>query len=98
MDLADSTGTFLAQPAPLPETLINGAPEFFLKRMLGSWAGEDDQTVFTEAAMAEYLAAAQRPGDGAQLVRRIIARARASTCDWIAPIDPRARRSPVLCS
>ena len=26
--------------------------------MLGSWAGEDDNTVFTEAAMAEYLAAA----------------------------------------
>jgi len=52
---------FLAQPAPLPETLINGAPDFFLKRMLGSWAGEDDQTVFTEAAMAEYLAAANDP-------------------------------------
>ena len=49
---------FLAQPSPLPETLINAAPEFFLKRMLGSWAGEDDNTVFTEPAMVEYLAAA----------------------------------------
>ncbi len=52
---------FLAQPAPLPETLISAEPEFFLKRMLGSWAGEDGQTVFTEAAMAEYLAAARDP-------------------------------------
>ena len=52
---------FLAQPAPLPERLISAEPEFFLKRMLGSWAGEDDQTVFTESAMAEYLAAAHDP-------------------------------------
>ncbi len=57
---------FLAQPAPLPETLINGAPDFFLKRMLGSWAAPenqpgDDNTVFTEPAMAEYLAAANDP-------------------------------------
>ena len=52
---------FLAQPSPLPETLINGAPDYFLKRMLGSWAGDDDNTVFTEAAMAEYLAAANDP-------------------------------------
>lgn len=52
---------FLAQPAPLPERLISAEPEFFLKRMLGSWAGEDDQTVFTEPAMAEYLAAAHDP-------------------------------------
>ena len=57
---------FLAQPAPLPETLINGASDFFLKRMLGSWAApenqsSDDNTVFTESAMAEYLAAANDP-------------------------------------
>lgn len=50
---------FLAQPAPLPERLINGAPEFFLERMLGSWAGSGN--VFSEAAMAEYRSAARDP-------------------------------------
>ncbi len=50
---------FLAQPAPLPERLICGEPDFFLERMLGSWAGE--AAVFSEAAMAEYRAAAHDP-------------------------------------
>ena len=52
---------FLAQPSPVPETLINGAPDFFLQRMLGSWAGDDSGTVFTAAAMEEYLDGARDP-------------------------------------
>ncbi len=47
---------FLAQPAPLPERLISAEPDLYLERSLGSWAG--DASVFSEAAMAEYRAAA----------------------------------------
>ena len=50
---------FLAQRAPLPERLISAEPDLFLERMLGAWAADD--TVFSEAAMAEYRAAAHDP-------------------------------------
>ncbi|MDT5057412.1 MAG: haloacetate dehalogenase [Mycobacterium sp.] len=31
--------SFLAAPSPIPETLINGAPDFFVDHMLDGWAG-----------------------------------------------------------
>jgi len=44
---------FLAQPAPLPETLINANPAFYLEYILDSWA-EDPEQLLPEAR-AEYL-------------------------------------------
>ncbi len=49
---------FLAQPAPLPETMIGRDPDWFLKQLTGRWSGRD---CFAEAAMADYLAAFRDP-------------------------------------
>jgi haloacetate dehalogenase len=43
---------FLAQPHPVPERLIGGAPTFFVDSLLESWAVEAD--AFDPAAVAEY--------------------------------------------
>ena len=45
---------FLAQPAPLPETLIAGAPEFYADRTLASWTKTRDLSCFDMAALASY--------------------------------------------
>jgi len=44
---------FLAQPAPLPERLIGADPEYFIRHMLGTWAGT--QSCFSDEALAEYV-------------------------------------------
>jgi haloacetate dehalogenase len=43
---------FLAQPPPLPERLIGGDPEFYLRHLLERWAGRED--ALDPAAVAEY--------------------------------------------
>jgi haloacetate dehalogenase len=44
---------FLAQPPGLPERLIGGDPEYFLRRLLGAWAA--DGAAFDPATVAEYV-------------------------------------------
>ncbi len=50
---------FLAQPAPLPETLIGNDPEFFLRHSLSSWAKTPG--CFEDAAMAAYIRCFSNP-------------------------------------
>jgi haloacetate dehalogenase len=50
---------FLAQPAPLSETLIGADPEFFLRTIVRSWAGAGFQ--FDAANMADYVACFSDP-------------------------------------
>jgi haloacetate dehalogenase len=45
---------FLAQPAPLPETLIGGNPVFYLDWTLASWTASRDLTAFDARALAHY--------------------------------------------
>lgn len=52
--------TFLAQPYPLPETLIGAAPEFFIDEKLKSWAG-GSLDAFAPAALEEYRDNARDP-------------------------------------
>ena len=52
---------FLAQPEPLPETLINGAPTVYLDAKLGSWVGDHSLKRFTPTALAAYREAFQDP-------------------------------------
>lgn len=47
---------FLAQPYPMPETLIGKAPEFYVEHTLASWALPKDLSVFDETALAHYRA------------------------------------------
>lgn len=48
--------TFLAQPAPLPERLIGGDPDFHLEWTLASWSGTHDLRMFDPETLAKYRA------------------------------------------
>jgi haloacetate dehalogenase len=45
---------FLAQPHPLPETLIGGNPVFYLDTKIASWTKTKDLSPFDPRALAEY--------------------------------------------
>lgn len=53
--------TFLAQAAPLPETLIGHDPSFFLRRMMASWTKAGDLSAFDPAALNDYETAFANP-------------------------------------
>ena len=53
--------TFLAQPAPLPEGLINADGPGYIDRTLASWSLRGDLTAFAPAALASYRAQAADP-------------------------------------
>ena len=46
--------TLLAQPSPLPETLIGGAPDFWLEWTLKTWTVSQSLDCFGPEAMAHY--------------------------------------------
>ena len=50
---------FLAQPRPLPETLIGGDPAFFLRYTLASWV--ENGFEFDAASLADYVACFSDP-------------------------------------
>ena len=52
---------FLAQPEPLPEYLIAGAPEFFLNHCLASWTLDKSLTIFPAASKHVYRAQMSDP-------------------------------------
>ncbi|MGQ0466407.1 MAG: alpha/beta fold hydrolase [Sporichthyaceae bacterium] len=50
---------FLAQPAPMPETLIGGDPEYYLRFCLDAWTADPD--CYEPDAMADYVRAWSDP-------------------------------------
>ena len=52
---------FLAQPYPLPETLIGGNPDFFLKQKMASQTRTKDLTSLDPRALEHYLAPFRDP-------------------------------------
>lgn len=52
---------FLAQPHPMPETLIGKDPVYYLEHTLKSWAKSRDLTPFSDGALAHYRALMQNP-------------------------------------
>jgi haloacetate dehalogenase len=52
---------FLAQPEPLPETLITANANFFLNYTLASWTATRDLSAFDPRALAHYRAAFNEP-------------------------------------
>jgi len=50
---------FLAQPAPLPERLIGGDPQFYLEHTLKSWSKPGDLSPFSKEALQHYRALLQ---------------------------------------
>jgi len=53
--------TFLAQPAPLPEMLIEKAPVAYLEWKMASWSKAKDLSAFDPRALAHYRAAFSDP-------------------------------------
>ncbi|HLW93714.1 MAG TPA: alpha/beta hydrolase [Roseiarcus sp.] len=52
---------FLAQPAPMPEKMIAGAPISWLKHTLASWTGDKTLAAFGPAALECYCGAFDQP-------------------------------------
>ena len=52
---------FLAQPEPLPELLIGGAPEKYLDMKIASWTASKSLDAFDPRALAAYRRAFARP-------------------------------------
>lgn len=52
---------FLAQPYPLPETLIGGAPEYYVRHTLASWTAAKSLSAFEDDAIESYCAQARDP-------------------------------------
>jgi haloacetate dehalogenase len=48
---------FLAQPAPLPETMIGRDPVWFIDTLMAGWTRTGDLSAFDPGALAEYRAA-----------------------------------------
>ena len=53
--------SFLSRPQPMPETLIGGAPVYYLEYTLASWTKSRDLTPFAPEALAHYRALMQSP-------------------------------------
>src|SRR5947209_20479945 len=53
--------SFLAQPFPLPETLIGGNPDFFLRYKMASQTKSKDLSAIDPRALEHYLAAFRDP-------------------------------------
>ena len=85
---------FLAQPHPLPETLIGKDPVYYLEHTLKSWAGPRDLSPFSAEALAHYRALLQEPGARARRVRGLPRRRHASTAGSTRPTSQPAARSP----
>lgn len=52
---------FMSQPAPLPERMIDGAPDVFLEWALRSWSMDRDLSIYPPAALEDYRAQIRRP-------------------------------------
>ncbi len=52
---------FLAQPEPLPETLIGGSPDAYFRHTLASWTAARSLDAFDTRALAHYLTALRDP-------------------------------------
>ena len=52
---------FLAQPEPMPETLISAAPQAYIDHTLASWTGDVSLDAFAPDALAAYRAAFADP-------------------------------------
>ncbi|MEX0808476.1 MAG: alpha/beta hydrolase [Dongiaceae bacterium] len=89
MNAAEAIATyhwpFLAVPAPLPERLIAGDPEFFVRHLIERWAGDAGR--LDPDALAQYVAQFRNPATVQATCEDYRAGA---SCDWD---DDRADRA-----
>lgn len=86
--------TFLAQPHPLPETLIGKAPHYYVEHTLASWARSKDLSVFSEGALAHYRALFDDPARVHALCEDYRA---GETCDLAADMADRKADKKIAC-
>ena len=85
---------FLAQPAPLPETLISADPAFYVEKTLASWAMTGTLDTFAPAALMHYRAALANP----ERVHAVCEDYRAgATCDVAADNHDHAVSNIIAC-
>lgn len=53
--------SLLAQPHPLPETLLGASPDFYVKDKLASWSKSKDLSIFDPRALEHYVTAFRDP-------------------------------------
>ncbi len=70
---------FLAQSAPLPETLIAGAPAYYVDHTLACWSATKDLTPFDRLALVQYRALLTKEHRRHAICEDYRAGA---TCDW----------------
>ena len=87
--------TLLAQPAPLPESLIAGAPHAVVSDALSNWGS--DAAAFPQEIRAAYVAALSEPASFTRSARNIV-RLQHSTSIWTEKIASRADASVARCS
>jgi haloacetate dehalogenase len=85
---------FLAQPAPMPETLIGGAPREWQEHTLASWTASKDLSAFDPRALKHYRAFFNDPAR----IRATCEDYRAgATRDLEADEESRARGKRITC-
>lgn len=89
--------SLLAQPSPLPETLIGGNADFYLKNKLASWSKTKDLSIFDPRALEHYLVAFRDPLRFTQCARTT-APALMPISSTTRPISKPAGKSPCRCS
>lgn len=82
---------FLAQPAPLPETMIKENPAFYLEYILDSWAATPEE--IAPEARAEYLRCFQKEA----VIAAMCAEYRANALDAAYDRDDRANQRRIQC-
>ncbi len=92
-DMAVKMGNwvFLAQPAPLPETLITGNPEFYLNYMLDDWSATP--ALISPETRAAYLRCFKRK----EVIAAICAEYRASVLDAAYDREDRDKHRRISC-
>ncbi len=85
--------TFLAQPTPLPETLVSADPDGYIEHTLRSWTRDKTLDVFSPEALDSYRRQARDPAHLAAMCADY--RAGATTDRALDEADRRAGRSIV---
>ncbi|WP_322184721.1 alpha/beta hydrolase [Fulvimarina sp. 2208YS6-2-32] len=86
--------TFLAQPAPMPETLIMADPVYYLDHTIASWTKAKDLSAFAPEALEDYRRSFERPGAVHAACNDYRAGA---TIDWALDRADRAAGNRIAC-
>jgi haloacetate dehalogenase len=82
---------FLAQPAPLPETLIGTNARFYLNHVLDDWSSKPED--ISAEARSIYLRCFKKP----EVIRSICAEYRASSIDAVHDRENRDKKQHIKC-